>query len=312
MSDDNRYLIVGGFVIAVIVALVALILGLADDASSKRLERYQIHFEQDVSGLALGADVRYLGVRVGSVTGIALSPDSTLEVNVVVDVDADTPVSTATFATLAMQGITGVAFISLEADPTIEGAPLAQAGDEPPLIASRKGSLARLLSSSGDITDQFSVVLQQMSDLFADDNVEAVGQTLESIASLTEALAEQSDALARLPGDAGATLREISEATAVLRQTVEALEPQLPELIASLDAAAGDLASITERMDRLSADREGEMSGFLRGGLGQMPALVAETRTLVREMQKLVGELRDDPSAVIYQPNSNDIEAPDR
>ena len=312
MSDDNRYLIVGGFVIAVIVALVAMILGLAEDTAAERVKRYQIHFEQDVSGLALGADVRYLGVRVGSVTDIALSAESTFEVNVFIDVDADTPISTATFATLTMQGITGVAFISLEADPTIDGTPLAQVGEAPPLIASRKGSLAALLSSSGDITDRFSAVLQQMRALFDDDNVEAVGQTLESIAALTEALAEQSDSLARLPDDTGATLREISEATALLKQTVADLGPQLPEVVASLNEAATSLASITARMDRLSAEREGELSDFMNGGLGQMPALVAETRALVREMQKLMSELRDDPSTVIYKPNNNDIEAPDR
>ena len=116
MNGRNSYLIVGIFVAAGIGLLVAFSLLLAGGRSSGPTEQYTVLFHRDISGLTLGAPVRYLGVGVGQVVDMSLMTDSGTGVKVDIEVLQSTPINTATYASLAFQGVTGVAFISLAAD----------------------------------------------------------------------------------------------------------------------------------------------------------------------------------------------------
>jgi len=71
------------------------------------------YFTGDVTGLGVGSAVRYRGVPVGTVRDIRLDPTNVEQVQVLMDVSADAPIKEDTIAQLALQGITGVAFIQL-------------------------------------------------------------------------------------------------------------------------------------------------------------------------------------------------------
>jgi hypothetical protein len=44
------------------------------------------------------------------------------------------------------------------------------------------------------------------------------------------------------------------------------------------------------------------MEQFISGGLGQTAALISDTRSTMRELEKLLAELREVPSQLIYKP----------
>jgi len=46
----------------------------------------------------------------------------------------------------------------------------------------------------------------------------------------------------------------------------------------------------------------------MEDGLGQVPALVADARTTLREIEKLVKDLRENPSKLIYKPNEDSVD----
>ncbi|MEL7538048.1 MAG: MlaD family protein [Pseudomonadota bacterium] len=313
MNDDNKYLVVGGFAIAVIVGAIAMVLILADDSSAERLDRYMIPFEQNVNGLSIGAPVTYLGVRVGSVISIKLANDSNREVDVLVEVYESTPISNATYATLTPQGVTGVTIIGLSADVELEATPLDPANtiDGLLVIPSRRGGIAALLSSGGEISTQLSLVLHRMNELLSDDNIESVSGTLTSLALLTDELAARRQALAGIPNELKSTLAEFRGAVANLNGVLSDASPKVPAILSSLQDVSENLAEVSDRLNTLTADSEGELATFLEGGLGQTPSLMSETRIVLRDLQKLLRELRDDPSLVIYKPNTNDVEAPE-
>jgi len=50
------------------------------------------------------------------------------------------------------------------------------------------------------------------------------------------------------------------------------------------------------------------MNAFMEDGLGQFPALVSDARATLREVKKLVKDLREDPSKLIYQANEEAVE----
>ena len=49
------------------------------------------------------------------------------------------------------------------------------------------------------------------------------------------------------------------------------------------------------------------MEDFLNNGLGQVPELVSDARDALREMEKLLQELRDNPSRLVYKPVDNAV-----
>jgi hypothetical protein len=50
------------------------------------------------------------------------------------------------------------------------------------------------------------------------------------------------------------------------------------------------------------------MNAFMEDGLGEFPALVNDARATLRELEKLVKELREDPSSLIYRPKDNAVD----
>ncbi|MEL6300049.1 MAG: MlaD family protein [Pseudomonadota bacterium] len=310
MTDDNKYLIAGGFSLVAIVGFIVMMLLLADDSSTETTRPFIVPFEQSVNGLAIGAPVTYLGVRVGTVTAIKLASQSNREVDVFLEVAESTPVSTATYATLSMQGITGVAFIGLTADPDMPPRALSPTAliDGVPVIPARPGNFESLISSSGEISDQLTVALNRLNRILTADNIDAISRTLANLADVSDDIAARSEAFADLPQQLAMTLDEVSTTASALRDVIDASSSRVPTILASLEQVTDDLAAISARLNTATGDSEPELRAFLGGGLGQTPALIAETRAALRELQKLVQDIREDPSQLIYKPSTDDLE----
>ena len=63
----------------------------SDSRDQRDFKRYEIYFDGSVSGLAVGGQVRYLGVDVGRVVRVTLDQRAADRVQVIVDIDASAP-----------------------------------------------------------------------------------------------------------------------------------------------------------------------------------------------------------------------------
>ena len=84
-----------------------------------------------VNGLGPQADVKYRGPDVGKVVSIKFDPEVSGQIIVRISVDHDTPITGTTYATLGLQGVTGVAYVQLDDTAARTGAG-PQAGRPPP------------------------------------------------------------------------------------------------------------------------------------------------------------------------------------
>ncbi|MDP3335190.1 MAG: MlaD family protein, partial [Rhodoferax sp.] len=119
MENKSHALAAGLFVVFVSALLVALAVWLTRD--TRQLRSYELAGQVNLSGLQPQANVRYQGVPVGKVTGIRLDPQTRGQVLVRIAVDELAPISATTFATLAYQGVTGLAFIQLDDSVPADG-----------------------------------------------------------------------------------------------------------------------------------------------------------------------------------------------
>jgi ABC-type transporter Mla subunit MlaD len=80
------------------------------------------------------------------------------------------------------------------------------------------------------------------------------------------------------------------------------MRPGISATLDNLSAASASLAAATDRLEQWTVEHNEEIGDFAEGGLGQVPALVSDTRAALRELEKLMRSLREDPSRLIYRP----------
>src|SRR4051812_43488794 len=113
MEREANYVAVGAFVLLVVAMATLFVYWYSDSRDKHDFRRYEVYFDGSVSGLAVGGQVRYLGVDVGRVVRIRLDRRAADRVQVIVDIDSDAPISNRTLAELSLQGVTGLLYIDL-------------------------------------------------------------------------------------------------------------------------------------------------------------------------------------------------------
>lgn len=305
---NNRNFAVGLFVALALITFLVATLWLTGKQGSEPTVNYSMFFEKDVGGLMLGGPVFYLGVEVGTVTAMDIIPGDPMRVRVDAEVLESAPINAGTYASLAFQGITGVAVIKLNADPGSHGPLLRDEDNELPVIAVRDTGFSALLAKAPSIVDKLDSVLVQINQILGEKNREFVSSMLGDLSSVTGALASKEEIISELPVLLKQAIEELHGSLAQIKTTAGKLEPGLLSTVANLEQSSLSLAKIAERLDAWAAANDTDMNAFMGDGLGQVPALVADARATLREIEKLVKDLRKDPSALIYKPNDEAID----
>ena len=179
MEADKRYFLEGLFVILLTAAVVFGFLWLAK-AGGRDDVLYRIHFEESVSGLALGDPVKFNGVDVGTVDAMAVDLADPRRVRVDVRLHRGTPVRTDTRAVLKLKGLTGTFFVELSgAGPQARDLLAATPAGQVPEIPADKSSLATVIDLLPEVLNKFSALESQTSQA-----VSQASQTMGKVAGL--------------------------------------------------------------------------------------------------------------------------------
>ena len=310
MDREANYIAVGAFVLLVIVLGAGFVLWYTNQADGETEKRYEIYFEGSVSGLSEGSSVRYLGVSVGRVSRVAVDARNARRVRVVADIAESTPIQGDTVARLALQGITGLLYIDIHpADPGMIPPPSVRSLKYP-VIPSEQSKFDELVASLPDVVAKASEALNRINAMLSDRNVAALAKTF--------AYTEQ--ATSELPlavGEARAMFVELRSAAGEMQGTAEALHEltgtsgeQIKIAATRLREVADNVASTSERLDRMVERNEGNIDRFAGEGLAEFEQLVRETRQAVRSIDSLTESLERDPSRLIYKQPPAGVEIP--
>jgi len=306
----NKNFAVGLFVSIALIGFVSATIWLTGNKGSDPVVNYSMYFETDVGGLMLGGPVYFLGVEVGTVTSMTIVAGNPMRVRVDAKVLKTTPIDAGTYASLALQGITGVAVVKFSADPGNHKALLQQEGEKNLVIPVRDTGFSALLSRAPAVVEKLDIVLLRASELLGEENQAFVTKVLTDLATVSNALAEQEAAIGEIPVTLNSAMNELHASLLTIKSMAGDFEPELISAMNSIGAAVDDLALISARLEQWTATNDGDMNAFMGDGLGQVPALVSDTRQLLREIEKLVKDLQENPSSLIYEPQekSTDVE----
>jgi phospholipid/cholesterol/gamma-HCH transport system substrate-binding protein len=313
MEREANYVAVGAFVLLV-VAMGALFVYWYSDARDQRdFKRYEVYFDGSVSGLAVGGQVRYLGVDVGRVVRIRLDRRAADRVQVIVDIDASAPISDRTLAQLSLQGVTGLLFIDLflqrpGALPERLMEPVAS--EHYPVIRSIRSNFDIFLSGLPQVAGQIGELATRGNKLLSNENLAAFSRLAANLdragATLPQTAREATQLIAELREAASASRALIAKINAL----TDSAGPDLVAVMARLHTSADHLASASEQLDGLLTDDRGALHGFVQQSLPQIDALLRDSRDAARQLEQLSRSLRDNPAQILYQPASAAVEIP--
>lgn len=292
---------------AIAAGLFLLLLGFALAATvawfqGDRTERvhYTVVSRSGVAGLNMKAPVKLRGVQVGYVDGIGFDPNDPRQILVDIAVDTAAPVSTATYAQLGLQGVTGLSFVALEEADAKAPLQRAAAGARIPL---RPTLLDRLAESGPGLVAGFAETATRLNALLSDDNRAQLGRTL---AELRQAAGDTSRLMAalqpgarELPGllrDADATTQR---ADAALRR-VEALAAEGQQLAQELKARAATL----DRLEAAAAQVQATSRNLELALVGDTPPrsrpLLSDISAASRSVERAANDLGDQPQSLLF------------
>jgi phospholipid/cholesterol/gamma-HCH transport system substrate-binding protein len=310
MEREANYTAVGAFVLLVATMAALFVYWYAGSAEARDYKRYEIYFQGSVSGLNRGSTVRYLGVEVGRVVTIRIDKRAADRVQVIADIDADTPISDDTLASLSFQGVTGLLYIDLLAHADTKRRMEPVPSEQYPVIDSVQSNFDLFLASLPDLVGRASDVTDRASRVLSNENIAAFSRTMQNIekssATLPATLKNASEVVAELK----TSVADVRIAAAGARKLMDTSGPDLAAATQRLRKISENLDTTTANLDRLMTDHREDVGLFLRDSLPEMERLLRDSRQAAQEFRELSRSLKADPSQLLYEPSYKGVEIP--
>src|SRR5271165_1518869 len=252
METRANFVMIGAFTLAAILGAFAFVMWIAGYGTSGTHRHYQVVFNGSVSGLSVGSNVLFNGLKVGEVTNLSFVKDNPGQVIADIDVtNASAPINANTKAQLETTGLTGTGVVALKGGE-MKGA--AELTGNPPVIPSLPtATLADLQTKAGYVLDLANKILV--------DNAQPIHQTIENVQQFSMALSSNSGGVeAALKGvaDLGRTIEPLASRLQILSddadKLVKAVNPdQVKSIVDNVEGLSGQANSLFDRVDKLVA-----------------------------------------------------------
>jgi phospholipid/cholesterol/gamma-HCH transport system substrate-binding protein len=313
METRSNHILVGGVVLALIVAVLAFIIWLSQ-ASGEANKEYDIFFKQAVDGLAKGSAVSFSGVPVGQVASISLEPKNPEFVRVRITVKNETPVLVGTTATVQGVGFTGVSQIQL--DGAVAGAPpISDTGPYGvPVIPTKPGALGQLLNSAPELLERISTLTARLTELLSDRNQASIAGILDNVEKISSSLADRSPEIAAALADARVAIRQAGEATERIGHlagtTDQLLNDQGRPLMEDLRRTVQSADSSMKTLDAMLNDARPGIQSLTKQTIPEVGQLVHDLRETTASLRSITAKIdQQGATSILGSPKLPDYES---
>ncbi len=313
MAAPTNHFKLGLFMLAGLAALVLTVVAFGARSMQTRTISYYSYFNESVTGLEVGAPVKFRGVTIGQVANITIAKDHRM-----VEVRSDiilTDIARMGFqesrkganvtfllppdlrAQLGSQGITGVKFVAIDFfDPRTNPPPvLAFAPDEnyipaaSSLFKSLEDTLTNAMDKLPDLINAIVAIAAKVDRVMATlEKDDVTGKAARTLAHVDEVLAGMRTAIAHLDGE------NLPKKAA---GTIDDLQASVKKLDLVLDRLGGDSGLVAS--GQRTVDVYGEVGRGARGTGRELDATLREVREASESLRRLVDALERDPDMLL-------------
>jgi phospholipid/cholesterol/gamma-HCH transport system substrate-binding protein len=294
MEPKVSYALVGAFVALFGAILIVIVLWLVRGGSQSTYRSYYAFFDESVSGISEDSVVSYKGIKVGRVRNMRLDPENPERVRLVLDIAEGTPIKEDTVASLASQGLTGLAFVELGGG-TRDSPPLMPPPGQPYPVIKIKPSLP-LDQAASTLVSNLNEIASSLKDVTDKESRAAMRKTMVNLAELTGALKQREKELDKFFSSADRTLENTREAT----EKLPALFSSATETAAALENMAQQIDRTSKSVDSLLAGSQQDIQRFTNQTLAEAGLLIAETRQLTVRLQRLTQQVEQNPRSLLF------------
>ncbi|HHT0593819.1 TPA: MlaD family protein [Legionella anisa] len=288
MEAKTNYTLVGVVVLILMVGLLATMLWLSVGFNQKKYSTYTVYMHEAASGLTKDAPVKFNGVQVGYVKDIQLNQSDPRQVEILLNIEEGTPVTTSTYATLNSQGITGVTYIGLSAS-TSDLTPIPQIPGEPfPVIPSKPSVFTQLDSILKKVSEDVGSVSDEARRIFNEENAKHVRHILTSIDHFSKDLARNGKNLNVLMDNLAKTSRDFPHMLDELRVGISKFNTMAESLSQAGNSVSKTMGTGKNAIDKISEE-----------ALPPAVILLRRLNTISANLEKVSSEMRQNPAVVI-------------
>ena len=305
MENKSHALIAGIFTVVFTIATVAAVMWLNRDTQERT--PFVLTTSGSIAGLNVQSAVKYRGMEVGKVEAIDFDEVKPGQILVKVGILPSTPITNATFAELGLQGLTGLAFIQLDADEKIKDVKRIESNPAAPArIAIRPSMFDRFSISGEDMLVKASTAMTQINKLLDDDKQKILTQTLVNLQEATSKIGQLTDqvqpaakGLVALSGDGRRTLAKADE----MMGSIGKLAVDINQKLGAVDrmaASAEQIGRSAEQTGR-SAEQIGHAVNALEvRTLPRINTLADDASRSLRTLDKVTEKIGDEPASVLF------------
>jgi len=231
METRANYVAVGFFTLVVLLASFGFIYWVSEYDQGATLRPVTVRIEGAVTGLAPGSEVHFNGIKVGKVDRLIFDPKDPRVVYAYSQIDDTTPVRTDTKAVIGSQGLTGIAYISLEGGSPDAASLFDAAGPgTAPIINAQPSAVQDILETVRDVAVKANKALESVQE-FVEENRQPVSNAVRNVEKFTQALEKNSEGVDKFLASAG----QIGEALDGFGEKIDGTVKGLEKIVSAVD-----------------------------------------------------------------------------
>lgn len=303
METRASYALIGTFTLAVIAVAFGFVLWFSGGEKPGGQTTYKVIFPGSVSGLSVGAQVLFNGVKKGEVSKIDLLPGNPSEAYALIKVAADLPIRTDTKAQLEYTGFTGVASVALTGGAS-DAPALETSAKEPGTIYAEPSQFQDLVATGRRVAAQASDFLTKTNRLI-DENSVSLSASVKNVEKFSAALAANPDDIKHMISDFASLSAKLDKAA----DKFDSVLSNLNAAFASGDSKGpfGDVSAAAKAIKKAADNLDSQMkaigqnvSRFTGSGLRQYEALAVEGRKTLEEINYAIRSLENNPQQLLF------------
>jgi phospholipid/cholesterol/gamma-HCH transport system substrate-binding protein len=284
METRANYVVIGLFTLAVIAGAFGFVYWFSRTGDGGERAAYRVVFDGAVSGLRTGGWVLFNGIKVGEVSDLRLNPQNPRQVMATINVDKSVPMRTDTRVGLDFQGLTGIASISVKGGSP-DAPPLAGENGQPATLIADPSATQDVTATIRDVAANAGALVRRFDEILGE-NRDSKKTTLGNLESFSATLARNSERLDRImAGLENFTGGEVKD---------ELLE------------TARSMRTLSENLDKRTAEISVGLTRFSSNGLREYEALAVDARRTLAELGRAIRNFDRNPQRVIFGPSTTE------
>lgn len=288
MEAKTNYTLVGVIVLVLSAALLSAMLWLSVGFNQKTYVTYTVYLHEAAAGLSEDSAVKYNGVQVGFVKKIKLNKRDPRQVEILLDIQEGTPITTSTSATLISQGITGVSYMGLSAGSS-DLTPLKRVIGEPyPVIPAKPSLFDQLDSILKQVSENVGKLSASAEKVFSEENTKHFQQTLTNIDQFSKVIANNSENINR-------SLRS----TDVILANMAKVSKDFPDILKELKIGVEHLSRAGNDVSETMISGKSAIDIISQQTVPPAIQLIRKLNSIAANLEQVSNDMRLNPSVVI-------------